>query len=104
MTTPPQKRPKVPAKPPKAAKPVDAQKKAPSHVSALVEQDHTLTTSDGAPIVVWLLQVDTLHQHLSEWAIHFRQHYCLDSEIDALRSGTGLSRAEYLRQLIFPDK
>ena len=34
----------------------------------------------------------------------FRQHYCSDTEIDALRAGTGLSRAQYLVQLVFPDK
>lgn len=32
-----------------------------------------------------------------------RRHYCLDDEIDFLRSGTGLSREDYLSQMIFPD-
>jgi hypothetical protein len=41
---------------------------------------------------------------LSEWASAFRQHYCSDAEIDALRAGTGLTRSEYLTQLVFPDK
>jgi hypothetical protein len=41
---------------------------------------------------------------MSTWAANFRQHYCSDSEIDALRDGTGLSRAEYLTQLVFPDE
>lgn len=42
--------------------------------------------------------------YLSEWASNFRQHYCSNSEIDALRAGTGLTRSEYLTQLVFPDK
>jgi hypothetical protein len=40
---------------------------------------------------------------LSEWAMHFRNHYCLDEELDALREGTGLSRKDFLVDLIFPD-
>ena len=51
--------------------------------------------------------MEFIHQQdeavLSEWARHFRQNYRLDSEIDALRAGTGLSRADYLKQLVFPD-
>jgi len=41
---------------------------------------------------------------LSAWARHFRNQYCDDCQIDALRSGTNLSRAEYLRQIKFPDQ
>lgn len=38
------------------------------------------------------------------WAVNFRTRYCSDAEIDALRKGTGLSREDYLIQLVFPDK
>ena len=41
---------------------------------------------------------------LVSWANHVREHYCLDSEIDELREGTGLSRSEYLTNLVFPDR
>jgi hypothetical protein len=41
---------------------------------------------------------------LSQWAKHFRNHYCLDDQIDDLRSGTGYSRADYLREIKFPDE
>lgn len=40
---------------------------------------------------------------LNEWAKHLRNHYCKDELIDEMRSGTGLSRAEYLRELVFPE-
>lgn len=40
---------------------------------------------------------------LSAWAKHFRNHYCLDSQIDALRKGTPRSRTGYLTQIKFPD-
>lgn len=41
---------------------------------------------------------------LSEWATHFREMYSDDSLLDEYRSGTGLSREEYLLQMVFPDK
>jgi len=40
---------------------------------------------------------------LSAWAKHFRNHYCLDEEIDYLRQGYGYSRAEYLTKIKLPD-
>ncbi len=74
------------------------------HLSSLTEYPETLTTSDGHRIDVWELQVPPGASYLSEWASAFRQHYCIDSEIDDLRAGTGLSRAQYLIQLVFPDE
>lgn len=41
---------------------------------------------------------------LSAWAKHFRNQYCHDDQIDDLRKGTKLSRAEYLRTIKFPDE
>lgn len=76
----------------------------PSHLSSLIKSTETLTTSDGRHIDVWELKVPPTAGYLSEWAANFRQHYCSDSEIDTLRAGTGFSRAEYLTQLVFPDK
>lgn len=40
---------------------------------------------------------------LSEWAKHFRNHYCFDSEIDYWRRGIKCSRSEYLNNIKFPD-
>jgi hypothetical protein len=76
----------------------------PSHLSSLTKCADTLSTSDGCRIDVWELHVPPTAGYLSAWASNFRQHYCPDSEIDDLRAGTGLSRAEYLTQFVFPDK
>lgn len=73
------------------------------HLAWLKKAGTALTTSDGMPIDVWELVIDDKDEAtLSGWATHFREHYCQDSKIDELRSGTGLSRAEYLTQLAFP--
>jgi len=63
----------------------------------------TLTTQDGISIKVFELNHTKNEAILSSWAKHFRNHYCLDEDIDDLRAGTGKSRAEYLNDLIFPD-
>lgn len=76
----------------------------PSHLSSLTKCAEPLATSDGRHIDVWELRVLPTASYLSAWASNFRQHYCSDSEIDDLRAGTGLSRADYLTQLVFPDK
>jgi len=71
----------------------------------LVRTKSTLQTKDNKPVEVWELQSALLSNSLlSAWAKHFREHYCKDSEIDSLRSGTNLARKDYLNQLIFPDK
>jgi hypothetical protein len=41
---------------------------------------------------------------LSAWAQHIRRHYCADNEIDALRKGPKLSRADFLRNIKLPDR
>lgn len=87
----------------KATPPATAAAK-PFHLSYLKKCDETLVTSDGRLIDIWELHVPPTASDLSAWALSFRQHYCSDSEIDNLRAGTGLSRAEYLTQLVFPDK
>lgn len=76
----------------------------PSYLSSLTKCAETLVTADGRRIDVWELRVLPTPGYLSQWASNFRQHYCPDSEIDELRDGTGLSRAEYLTQLVFPDR
>lgn len=76
----------------------------PAHLSCFSKCPKHLTTSDGRRIDVWELSLPSTASCLSAWASNFRQHYCPDAEIDGLRAGTSLSRAEYLTQLIFPDK
>lgn len=76
----------------------------PEHIKWLTDTGKTLTTSDGKTVHIWRLRHRKDDVVLSEWARHFRNHYCPDSEIDLLRGGTGLSRRDYLCQYVFPDK
>lgn len=75
----------------------------PDHISFLKKCSFHLQTSDNHMIEVWELDISE-DDKLSSWAKHFRECYCLDTEIDILRNGTRLSRAEFLEQLVFPDK
>lgn len=70
------------------------------HLTAV--EDLTLTT--GERCEVWELEVPSEGACLSEWASRFRQNYCPDSQLDLLRDGTGKSRAQYLLDLVFPDR
>lgn len=75
----------------------------PGHVQWLVDTGKRLKTADGKPVRIMELRHTNDSAVLSSWAKHFRNQYCCDSQIDALRGGTKLSRAEYLRRLKFPD-
>lgn len=75
----------------------------PLHIAWLINTGNGITTVDGKPVEVWEIRHSTNSTILSSWAEHFRNHYCADTEIDALRNGTGLSRAEYLINIKFPD-
>jgi hypothetical protein len=75
-----------------------------AHVDSwLVNTGRPLTTKDGKAVEVYEFQHQPVDAVLSAWAKHFRHHYCGDDEIDALRSGTGLSKEDYLKNLVFPD-
>jgi len=76
----------------------------PPHCALLTRQPEDLISSDGHSIEVWQLSVTGDESVLSAWAKHFREHYCADGEIDLFRDGTGLSRADYLTTLVFPDR
>ncbi|GHU05614.1 hypothetical protein FACS1894158_08970 [Betaproteobacteria bacterium] len=75
----------------------------PSHISFLNKTGTTLQTSDGKTVEVWELLHTPDSATLSAWAKHFREHFCLDSQIDTLRSGIRLSRKDYLETIKFPD-
>jgi hypothetical protein len=72
------------------------------HVHWLIDTEEKLTTADGLTIRVLEFRYEDNDEILSKWARHFRNHYCLDSEIDLLREGTGYSRTEYLKNLKLP--
>ncbi len=63
-----------------------------------------MALGEGFDCEVWELAVPDDSTSLSEWARRFRETYCLDSDLDILREGTGKSRAEYLLELVFPDE
>lgn len=70
----------------------------------LINTGETITTVDGKIAEVWELNHQLDENILSEWAKHFREQYCLDSLIDRLRRGTGLTREQYLVNIKFPDR
>lgn len=70
----------------------------------LLDYVKTINSNDGTPINIFNLKSEPDTKILSKWAQHFRNHYCLDSDIDILRSGTGKTRQEYLFDLVLPDK
>lgn len=76
---------------------------SPAYLEWLSKSSASLRTVDGKAISVWTLKYLHDAKVLSVWARYFREHYCLDCEIDALRADTGYSRYEYLLNLIFPD-
>jgi hypothetical protein len=74
------------------------------HVKWLVDTGKQITTTEGVVVDVWQLTHIDDQRTLSKWAEHFRNHYCPDDLLDALAEDTGLSKAEYLKQLKFPSK
>ncbi len=63
-----------------------------------------LKTSDNKDIEVWEFNHQPDEGTLSTWAKHFRNHYCLDEAIELYKSGTGLSKKDFLNSRKFPDK
>ena len=78
--------------------------KSPQYINWLVDTGQRLTSADGKEIEVWEFHHQKDDIVLSEWATHFRNHYCLDSEIDELISGTGKTKSQYLNAIKFPDQ
>jgi len=76
----------------------------PSYIDWLSDTGESHLTKDGKTVPVFELNHQEDAQILSEWATHFRNQYCCDSQIDALVEGTGESKADYLKNYKFPDK
>lgn len=74
-----------------------------AHMKWLIDTGERLQTTDGKEVAVWEFCHEANEAVLSAWAKHFRNHYCLDSDIDFLRNGYGHSRKEYLNSIKFPD-
>ncbi|WP_081644695.1 Hachiman antiphage defense system protein HamA [Arenimonas oryziterrae] len=79
----------------------------PGHIKWLGLTTAKIASSDGLPVDTWELSyVDADEAAWSEWAAHFRRHYCDDALIDRMKAGTPFesSRRDYLVNLVFPDK
>jgi Cap4 SAVED domain len=74
------------------------------HLQWLAPAKVKVVTSDGHAVSVFDFKPNGDAAVMSAWAKHFRNHYCLDTQIDALRKGTPHSRAEYLKAIKFPDE
>lgn len=70
------------------------------HLEWLVKID-TTQTSDGTMVEIWEFRHENDDAMLSAWAKHFRNHYCFDTDIDALRGR--MSRKSYLENVKFPS-
>ncbi|MGL1830789.1 UNVERIFIED_CONTAM: DUF1837 domain-containing protein [Acinetobacter sp. HSTU-ASm16] len=75
------------------------------HLDFIKNTGTVLKTVNGQDIEIWELSEINDEAVLSSWAKHFREQYCLDSDIDLLMKGTPYkTKKEYLEELIFPDK
>ena len=76
---------------------------ASDHLKWLTDTGERPITADGKVVEVWEFHHETDEAILSAWSKHFRNHYCLDTEIDYYRRGYNYSRSEYLNKIKFPD-
>jgi hypothetical protein len=72
------------------------------HLCWLQQAGVSTIASGNAQVTTFNLAYDEDREILISWAGHIRKHYCKDEEIDILRSGTKLSRAEFLRNMKLP--
>lgn len=78
--------------------------KSGAHLQWLTKSAEIISTDEGKIVEVFHLEHVANQAILSDWAKHFRNHYCLDDEIDFLRQGTSYTRAQFLLNIKFPDK
>jgi hypothetical protein len=76
---------------------------APDHVAWLEDTGEVIETADGREAEIWALQHADDPAILSAWATHYRQHYCRDEDLPDLVADTGLSNADFLANIKFPD-
>lgn len=76
---------------------------APGHLSWLIDTGERQATACGREIELWKLNPQNDAQILSDWAMHFREHYIADAELPFMAGGTGLGHSDYLRTILFPD-
>jgi hypothetical protein len=70
------------------------------HIKWLNDTGVRLKTADGMDVEIWELKHKNDDKVLTAWAKHFRNHYCLDNDIDSLKGRK--TRKEYLNDIKFP--
>ena len=74
------------------------------HLQWLVETDEEIVTECGKQARVFRFDHDiTNDEVMTNWAKHFRNHYCSDDQIDLLKA-PGQSRSDFLLQMKFPNR
>lgn len=72
------------------------------HLKWFVNTGKRQKTADGKDVEVWEFHHENDDAVLTAWAKHFRNHYCLDTEIDFLKGKQ--TRKDYLNSIKFPSK
>lgn len=75
----------------------------PPHIGWLNNTGNILQTADGRNIELWTLDHLDDPAVLAAWAKHYREHYCWDDDLVEEVKGTGLSKADFLRDFKFPS-
>ncbi len=71
---------------------------------AWLEQTDTYMSACGQAIQVFAFKYDALNvEVMSEWARHFRNHYCLDEQLQFIKNPL-MTNSEYLTSEKFPSK
>jgi hypothetical protein len=74
------------------------------HLSWLHNTGDVITISSGENVPVYEFAYDVANEQvMSHWARHFRNHYCSDDELEALKP-VGMTNTDYLLNLKFPHK
>lgn len=74
----------------------------PPHFGWLSDTGERVLSTCGREIEIWQLDAADDPAVLSDWARHFRQHYCADADLPAIVAGSGLTNEAYLIERIFP--
>ena len=74
------------------------------HINWFEDTGETFETADGQEVEVWNFNHEDDEEVLSDWARHFREHYCSDEELPFLVDGTGKTKSQFLNEIKFPDR
>lgn len=76
----------------------------PPHIGWLKDTGERRHSACGREIQIWEIDAANDAAALSAWAAHFRHHYCADVDLPALVAGTGKSKSDFLKTILFPDE